>query len=542
MTASCWADGCIVPSYAIPVAPKIPDQQALIQFSNGVERLVIETRFAGEGTNFAWIVPLPSAPVIEAATAGLFPTLQALFQAPLRHDVTRYFQLFLGIISTAYLLRFVRNRTRGSPIDIAACFGLGLAIFAPELIRGAGSVMAVVCSLRVVNTVRRGVWTTSLDLGYLLFMFLLVFFTMGLLPALGSAGMRSTPTPSVTVLDRKLVGIYDTVTISSLDPGALRSWLKANGFAAADNRTQAIADYVKDGWVFVAAKIRRDDPSLQTMTPHPLSFTFKTEKAVYPMRLTGIDNRQVKVNLYVFGADQARAPHFKAERCTHPVYPALPVNNDFRKGFLLGVPESKKLQISHPLLRKWVDGSLVATKLTSIMTPDEMRDDVWLSWTQFSEINTPLYSRRGACIYALNWGVAAIATVILAIIIFWERFQGRTKQLAKLAKFAIVFSLLLGTTIYLVLPKTEVRILRGRMPRLETFEAIRTVEAISEQETNVTEVRAVITNYDLTGHFVNYLSGGKVHEEDSPGNYELRQSHDRVKCIFYDIDGAPCAE
>ena len=41
---------------------EIPEQQALIHYSGGVERLVIETSFPGEGTNFAWVVPLPSTP------------------------------------------------------------------------------------------------------------------------------------------------------------------------------------------------------------------------------------------------------------------------------------------------------------------------------------------------------------------------------------------------------------------------------------------------------------------------------------------------
>lgn len=68
------ADGKFFPPTALPANVTIPDQRALIHFTNGIERLVIETRFVGEGTNFAWVVPLPSQPVIEAATTGLFPT------------------------------------------------------------------------------------------------------------------------------------------------------------------------------------------------------------------------------------------------------------------------------------------------------------------------------------------------------------------------------------------------------------------------------------------------------------------------------------
>ena len=63
VTASCWADGMVMRATAVPAEVRIPGQRALIRFTNGVERLVIETRFTGEGTNFAWVVPLPSPPV-----------------------------------------------------------------------------------------------------------------------------------------------------------------------------------------------------------------------------------------------------------------------------------------------------------------------------------------------------------------------------------------------------------------------------------------------------------------------------------------------
>ena len=42
-----FADGAVFHPTAIPAPVTIPDQRALIQYSNGVERLVIETRFSG---------------------------------------------------------------------------------------------------------------------------------------------------------------------------------------------------------------------------------------------------------------------------------------------------------------------------------------------------------------------------------------------------------------------------------------------------------------------------------------------------------------
>jgi hypothetical protein len=99
------ADGMVVPTVAYPAKVTIPDQRALICFSNGIERLVIETRFTGAGTNFAWVVPLPSQPVIEEATTGLFPTLQYLFRPEIVHEVPRYYIGILFGLGLIYLLR-----------------------------------------------------------------------------------------------------------------------------------------------------------------------------------------------------------------------------------------------------------------------------------------------------------------------------------------------------------------------------------------------------------------------------------------------------
>ncbi len=544
MTASCWADGMVMRATAVPVEVRIPDQRALIQFTNGVERLVIETRFTGAGTNFAWVVPLPSPPVIEEASTGLFPTLQSIFQPRLRHEMPHYFQLFLGLLSGGYLLRFVRHGSPRKGLDVLACLGVGLAIFAPEPLRGVGSVAAFLCLLRVVASVR-GDWDSDFNVLYFVFILFLGFILVGLLsPALSRAGGRTSPTPTVSVIDRKMVGVFETTTISSRDPVALQVWLKANGFAAPASRDQAIASYVKDGWVFVAAKIRRDDPALQTATPHPLSFTFKTEKAVYPMRLTGIDNGPVQIDLYVFGPDRAKAPHFKVERCANPIYPKLPLHHGIESMSVSDfLPRPESLQIAHPLLRKWVDGIPVATKLTATLSPDDMRDDVWISWTPFSEKGTTRFSHQGAWIYALNWGTGFITILLLTAFIFGHGSENRRKRPARFVALATGFGIILTVIIYLLLPKTEMRLIRRHRPFSNNFYTLRLIDSRATYETNLTEIHAFLVDGGLGGlQEENYLSGGLVREEDSPGNYQLRQAGNRVECVIYDANGAPSSE
>jgi hypothetical protein len=338
-----------------------------------------------------------------------------------------------------------------------------------------------------------------------------------------------------------LVGVFETTTISSRDPVALQAWLKANGFATPTNRDQAIASYVKDGWVFVTAKIRRDDPALQTASAHPLSFVFKTEEAVYPMRLTGIDNGPVQVDLYVFGPDRAKAPHFKVERCGNPVYPTLPLHHGLDSMLNGGFsPKPEILQIAHPLLRKWVDGTPVATKLTATLSPDDMRDDVWISWASFSEMGTSVFSHHGAVIYALNWGMGVIAAIILTAFVVGSRREDRTKRLARLVGLAAGFGIILTIAVYILLPKTEVRIVRGyRPPIIDALENFELIKIISTQETNLADFRV---RMEWTKDRMNYFSGGYFREEDSPGNYQLRQGSNEVECVIYDASGAPSSE
>jgi hypothetical protein len=485
MPIAALADGKVIPPTAFPSHIDIPDQQALIHFTNGTERLVIETRFVGAGTNFAWVIPLPSQPAIEAATAGVFPTLQRLFQPTIDHDVTRYYVGFLILAGLGCLLHWLARRPdRVFVLALFVLFALALAmLLMPVLSRARG---------RGMDSVTAG--------------------------------------EGVSILDRQLVGVFETATISSPDPRALQTWLTNNGFALSTNVAPVIQSYVRDGWVFVAAKSCRDQPDWQTNSLHPLSFTFKTDKPVYPMRLTGIDNGPLRVDLYVFGPAQAKAAHFSTERCTRPGYPPMTGYWSFRQ------PES--LNIVHPLLRRWCEGSPVATKLTATLTPADMRSDVWIEWTPFSEIRRSLFSREGARIYALNWGAAIFAG---GLILGWIARRSREKREPRpwFAGEALLASLALAGAIYLLVPKTEVRL--ARRPSRDAYHNLyRRIYGL-ESEKSLTLPRARAALADPSGPEAlekNLFLDGVIHEEDSPGNYVLREKDGHLQYVAYDGQGA----
>ncbi|HXF09542.1 MAG TPA: DUF2330 domain-containing protein, partial [Desulfuromonadaceae bacterium] len=391
-------DGMVFPTLAYPAHVTIPDQRALICFSNGIERLVIETRFTGSGTNFAWVVPVPNPPTIEKATSGLFPTLGYLFQPKVIHDVPHF---YIGILSF-----------------------IGIVYF---LVRKRPSVAAV-----------------------LLVSLLVLLVAALLLPALGTAGSSAISAgpdrgETVSIIDRKIIGMFDTTTVASKDAKALQDWLSKNGYALPEEATPIIDRYVKSGWVFVATTVRRDAPSIDTSTLHPLSFTFKTDKPVYPMQLTALGNHSVTVELYVVSNDRSSSGNLKVESCT-------------------------KTKFAYPLLQAWTGDLPVTTKLVGTVSPEQMRQDLWIESSPFSEQRYFLYSRHGALTSALDFGAAFFALGLIACLLLAVMLPAARAHLRRSVLWIAMMGILLAALIYVFLPTTDVRLVRGgRMMAIYTM-------------------------------------------------------------------------
>ena len=613
------ADGMVIPTVAYPAKVTIPDQRALICYTNGTERLVIETRFTGSGTNFAWVVPLPNQPVIEEATTGLFPTLQYLFRPEIIREVPQYYGLFLELIWVVYVLQWVRPTGRVKLLDFLVCLSIGAAIAilgSTEEASWGGSaflslivfadLFLIMCVIRLWNHLPRSLGVAMLGtflilqsapflisgslepledtpkfwaflwgfdlilIASLIFWYkapriigtaiLLCLMTPQLLlvVATGSAGTRSagihgaatlgasntsadsTADLTVSILDRKIVGIFETTTITSKNAKALQAWLSENGYVIPANSEPVIADYVKDGWVFVATKVRRDNAGVETSTPHPLSFTFRTGKAVYPMRLTGLGGKPLDVELYVFGQALAQANHFKVERCTKPEYPTPPPND--RWSWDWQSPSPVTLAIVHPLLRNWAIGFPVATKLVGKLSPADMRKDFWLDWRPFTEQKNRLFSRKAALTAALNWSTGILGVSLLVVFILAFNDRKRSPIFSKLAGIMTIFSLSLGVAIWLALPKTEVRLVQIHHGDIE--EAFYSMsQEMSDSVTNhapAAVARAYASNWarQHSETLQNHYLGGPVREEDSPGNYVIREVGGKLQFVCYDAEGA----
>lgn len=524
---SLFGDGVIISPTAFAEI-NIPDQQALVHYANGQERLVIETSFIGTGTNFAWVVPVPARPEIEAVSPGFFTTLQFVLQPRLYHNVPNIWGLILSLGALVYLFITVRPTGSLTASDLIACLciagGMGIAFTSPAL-----GILLLLTLVGVASARRSG----GLLVNLLLTVLVALFLSALLLPSLASAKASGSSVSQVIVLDRKNVGSYDTATLASKDGTALTDWLSAHGFPVSTNLAPVIREYAREGWIFVALRIIRDRDTSSATAPHPLAFTFKTDKPVYPMRLTGAGHKTCRVTLYVLGTERANTPGYSVERC-----------NQLRETVS---QDDDQVVIQHPEILKLMPTAPIITKLTANLKREEMQNDVYISWEPFQRKQQFQFSYHGAVIMAVNVTMVLLALGVTYLAInrrFQLRFQPRIITV-------LLIAILAGVITYCVLPKTPVSL--TRMPRMYVSmfhksavhnlcrserEAPKQLPGIILLETYRSRMKDFVKPIPMDDRFrINPYSGLPYQEEDSPGNYILRMGKFGPEYVWYNEYG-----
>lgn len=533
------ADGKVFPPTAYPVEVRIPDQRAILAWSNGVERLVIETRFTGAGTNFAWVVPLPSPPKVEAATRGLFPTLTHLLRPRVVNSAGKMFGLALILGGVAWLTLQLRKGGGMRVSDWLACLAAGGGWF---LLDSAGiGVLVFVFVAWASARVRSGSESVFAILVGLIIALLLAGM---LLPAMGKAEAKATAGGEVEVLDRQLAGVFETTTLTARAPSALRDWLNTNGYVLPKDVEPVIADYLREGWVFVASKVRRDATSMEAGSLHPLRFTFAAKEPVYPLRLTGVGNGNLEVDLFVFGPERAKVAGFKVRDAVRPQ-----IMETTTKSLQLG-GRFLRLPLAHAALRDAAGNAAFVTRLQGTLTPEQMRQDAVIQWDGFGEVRDVRYSRLGATLTVLNWIGSALCLffVGVAAVARWRGVEPTCYAKPMVAAIAIAAAATgIGYAQLEVVPVTfESRL--ARILQVKNHQATLRIVLADELDTNapitLEKVRAALQR-GLPFALTNGLSRPPklpIREEDSPYNYTLRQGASGVEILFYDDFGRTVAE
>jgi len=104
-------DGVILPEQINIQIPAIPAQRAFLSFRVGVEVLMIESTFNGEGNSFAWVIPVPTTLTkLEVGSAGFLETLNVKFRPKvvvISHKAAEEFRFAKGLAALTALSALV---------------------------------------------------------------------------------------------------------------------------------------------------------------------------------------------------------------------------------------------------------------------------------------------------------------------------------------------------------------------------------------------------------------------------------------------------
>lgn len=468
LSFSALADGGVF--LRVDTRANLPDQQAMIVYLNGTETLAIETRAKAVGDQIAWVVPLPAVPEVSPATTGTFPTLRAAC-APTRMDVPRQFAFALG-----WLLMVV------------------LCLFAPK------------------GFERRSTFAACI--------FMLLFLCCLLMPTLGKS--RGISGNGVEVVDRSIVGSYEVSTINAATGDSIAEWLNTNGFAVPADASPALDAYTKEGWCFVACKLRRDDAGESLLTPHPLVFRFKADRVVYPMRLTGaVNTGDLSLELYVFGNSEARVEGME----TRFSQPAIGGHAPFN----IVDPER-----AHPAIASLAKGATRLTMLRGTFTRDGMKRDITVDWRQPTDSRASVAGREDAVMLAVC--IALLVLIGATILAKFAQVRGKTLLVKKTLLASLVLAALSGGITYAAVEKAPM--VAGRklweLRRLHDIPAMASMALAQFGEASsrppLSEVRAKLN--DMIRLENPGLDEYPI-EEDSPGNYTIDERDGELWLTLY---------
>lgn len=265
-----FADGKFYFYEEIPVS--LPYQGALIVFNGKEEILTIQSRYKldshkEDNHELGWIVPVPSVP--EITSMKEIDALELFFQlsrltGPIVLSISELLLLFFFFASIISLLT-------------------GIVLFIISLI------------IRIMKKI----WKMEF------FAFFLLFGAIGILVFAFFMGMTAKAgTNGVDIIKAEQVGVYDIKVITSNKSEDLINWLGENGFSYTMLDVETFNTYLQKNWYFVVAKAStiKKEKEMSYITgglTEPLILRFQTDKAIYPLALTGTAKNKAEILLYV---------------------------------------------------------------------------------------------------------------------------------------------------------------------------------------------------------------------------------------------------
>ena len=407
----CSADGYTMPELRVK-PPDMPIQRALVKYHDGIETLVIEATFEGEGKNFGWIIPVPSIPQkFESVSPGFLNTLS--------------FQL-------NYL---IKHRPRGLKPKIYLVVFLALPCFTFVLTGWRGGLVALVLSFIGIIAIPQ------------------------FIPYRASSADSS---PRIKLVGKEAIGNYEIFIIEAKGSGDLNTWLSANGFEKFPEKIlPTLDDYIKKKWYFATAKLARKNQGLTA--PHPIAIQFESEKIVYPMRLTALSPSDLNLELFVIASGEGvpinynlkkiycnTFDHKNVDRWQDYHYPDRYMPDKSlgfvgRSWFVFDGRWSGRWrynQIGHPEAKKLMWDDCVVTRFEGRFSSREMKEDIIFELKDAEPYRAIAYSYQGARLYALKDPAYVFLIGLLILTIYYSIRLSGVPIHSRLKRLAIPFLVL----------------------------------------------------------------------------------------------------
>ncbi|MCL4691757.1 MAG: DUF2330 domain-containing protein [Candidatus Hydrogenedentes bacterium] len=301
-TAAAMADGKMFWSEDVP--PDIPYQRAILHFRDGVETLILQSKYATAtpeaNPSLGWVVPVPSEPEVASIHPNIAEGLFNSLALRTRPRVT-------SIRAIAFRVLFWETAAL-SVLSLSTYLLLSAIKFPVRLGDKQQKLKHLAERLFVVSVA----------------LFVYAFLSPGLSRARGPEG--------VEVVSGQTVGIYDVKVVRSDDSSELIAWLDDRNFKFGEKDKASFEEYIGNGWCFAVATIapNKGEDGWETMTEGlaaPLVLRFPHDVPVYPLRLTGTGGFDTEILIYLAGESRMECD----DRLTlHFARSTKPEDNHFR--------------------------------------------------------------------------------------------------------------------------------------------------------------------------------------------------------------------
>jgi hypothetical protein len=332
------ADGKMYIKEEVP--PDIPYQRALILFEDGIETIILQSKYElkmqNDAPQMGWVVPLPIPPEIasiDADQAGMMFRSLAEMTTP-DNPLSFVVSIFLRFLFLAIMLI--------SSLVILLVL-ISLVIPYPRWIKNHRG-----------RTLRFAVYGVFFG------------FLFGFFPFLMFSGVEDK---GVEVLHQQTVGIHNVNVIKSDNSQELISWLKERNFSFTGEDKNAFDSYIDKGWCFVVSEIdppaeKRDYEIVSEGLAAPLILRFPHKDPIYPVELTATGGHDTEILIYLASQHKREC----GERLIHRHTIEGDVSSLLKHSFKEIVPK---------LFFKEEDlGFKYLTKFTKTLTPLAMREDI----------------------------------------------------------------------------------------------------------------------------------------------------------------------